>query len=46
VETSSSDETSDGDFGPGKLLPIIYDCKSIVADIYKDRIVEKAATAL
>ena len=45
-KTSSSDETSDGDSAPGKLLPIIYDCESTVADIYKDHIVEIAATAL
>ena len=46
VETSSSDETSDGDSAPGKLLPIIYHCESTAADIYKDHIVEIAATAI
>ena len=46
VETSSSDETSDGDSAPGKLLPIIYDCKSTAADIYKDHIVEIVDTAI
>ena len=46
VETSSSDETGDVDSAAGKLLPIIYDCESTAADIYKDHIVEIAATAI
>ena len=46
VNTSSSNETSDEDSVPAKPLPIIYDCESTAADIYKDHIVEIAATAI
>ena len=36
VNTSSSNDTSDEDSVPAKPLPIIYDCESTAADIYKD----------
>ena len=46
MNTFSSNETSDEDSAPGKPLPVIYDCESTAADIYKDHIVEIAARAI
>ena len=46
ANTSSSNETSDENSVPAKPLPIIYDCESTATDIYKDHIVEIAATAI